>query len=129
MVGSTFKKPWGKFITYCCNNEATVKIITLNAGEELSLQSHKHRDELWIPLDDGILIDIDFVRHKSKRYSEYWIQRTMLHRASNPSKKDKSFIEISFGKFNENDIKRYEDKYGRKVSKLPRKFRRIFQTI
>jgi len=127
MVGSTIEKPWGNYIMYCCNKEATVKIITLNSGEKLSLQSHRYRDELWIPLDEGLIVEIDMTEYKGKPFEEYWIQRTMLHRLSNPNKKPKRILEISFGKFNESDIKRYEDKYGRGVSKLPRRLRNLFQ--
>jgi len=127
MVGCTIEKPWGNYVIYSCNQEATVKIITINGGEKLSLQSHKKRDEVWIPLDKGLIIEIDYTTYKSEPFSEYWIQRTMLHRVSNPNKKSRRILEISFGNFDEEDIKRFEDDYGRKVSKLPRRIRKMFR--
>ena len=52
-------RPWGNFRQYSLNEPSTVKIITVHAGEAISLQRHEHRDELWIVLDDGLLVEID----------------------------------------------------------------------
>jgi mannose-6-phosphate isomerase-like protein (cupin superfamily) len=39
---------------YTLNTKSTVKILTIEKGKELSLQSHKKRDEFWVVLDEGI---------------------------------------------------------------------------
>jgi mannose-6-phosphate isomerase-like protein (cupin superfamily) len=41
------QRPWGSFRRFTENEISTVKIITVNADQELSLQYHKNRDEFW----------------------------------------------------------------------------------
>ena len=41
------QRPWGNFERFTLNEKTTVKIITVNAGEELSLQKHNNRTEFW----------------------------------------------------------------------------------
>jgi mannose-6-phosphate isomerase-like protein (cupin superfamily) len=53
------EKPWGRFIQYVLNEPVTVKILEVKAGEQLSLQAHNHRSELWVPLDEGACVEID----------------------------------------------------------------------
>jgi len=48
------KRSWGEFARYTLNTKSTVKILTIEKGKELSLQSHKKRDEFWVVLDEGI---------------------------------------------------------------------------
>lgn len=58
------KKPWGYFETFSINEKCTVKLITLNSGGRLSLQIHKRRDELWIALDSGLIVEIGSKKRK-----------------------------------------------------------------
>ena len=37
------ERPWGAFERFTLNEPSTVKIITVNAGQTLSLQRHEHR--------------------------------------------------------------------------------------
>jgi mannose-6-phosphate isomerase len=46
-------RPWGSFKQYAFNEDVTVSLMTVAAGQRLSLQSHTGRAELWIVLDDG----------------------------------------------------------------------------
>jgi len=39
------ERPWGNFERFTLNEKTTVKIITVNAGESISLQTHENRDE------------------------------------------------------------------------------------
>ncbi len=39
------ERPWGKFRRFTKNTNSTVKILTINPNEVLSLQSHQHRAE------------------------------------------------------------------------------------
>ncbi len=107
----TINKPWGKFDEYCTNEKVTVKIISVNAEEILSLQSHKHRDELWIALDKGLIAEINGKKIELAIGQEVRIPAKTKHRIS--ATKNARFLEISFGEFDEEDIIRYEDKYGR----------------
>ncbi|MFN3420317.1 MAG: phosphomannose isomerase type II C-terminal cupin domain [Armatimonadota bacterium] len=106
------EKPWGRFIQYVLNEQVTVKILEVKAGEQLSFQSHNHRSELWVPLDEGACIQIDDQIIRPKPLEPVFIPVKAKHRLIG---EDKSYrvLEISFGYFDEEDIVRYEDKYGR----------------
>ena len=105
------KRPWGEFKQFVHNKECTVKIITVKQGGILSKQYHHHRDELWVILDDGIIVEIDDETMLAKKGDEFFIPKGTVHRVS--SEKGGRFMEIAFGDFDEKDIVRLDDKYGR----------------
>lgn len=105
------EKPWGKFEQYSLNEKSTVKIITVKKGEILSLQSHQLREEMWVTLDDGLIAEIGGKEIPLNKGDRVIIPKKTKHRIR--AEKKARFLEISFGEFDENDIKRYEDKYGR----------------
>ncbi len=106
------KRPWGKFEQFTHNEKTTVKIITLNPKQKLSLQYHKKRSEFWRFLDNPAKVTIGKKTIKVKKDSELIIQKGALHRVEALNKPVK-FLEIAYGNFNENDIVRIKDKYGR----------------
>ncbi len=103
------ERPWGKFEQFSHNEKSTVKIITVNDGAKLSLQSHKNRDEAWVVLDGNIKIVLDDKTYDTKPGDRFEIKRGQKHRLIGPGR----VLEISYGNFNENDIVRYEDDFGR----------------
>lgn len=112
------KKPWGRFIQFCCNTQSTVKVIEVEPGEQLSVQRHKNRDELWIALDPGLVALVEnetvFMKDIEVEVEPVFIPRNTIHSIKNTNLVSKAkFIEISFGDFNENDIERIQDIYGR----------------
>jgi len=111
------EKPWGRFIQYTLNTPTTVKILEVNPGEVLSLQSHNYRDELWIPLTEGAIVEIDDEVHFPKELEPVFIPKHSKHRLSAGQRKIR-VLEISFGYFDEEDIVRYDDKYGRSRNEL-----------
>ena len=48
-------RPWGKFIQFCKNENTTVKIIQVEPGQQLSVQKHERRDEMWVALEQGLI--------------------------------------------------------------------------
>ncbi len=106
------EKPWGRFIQYVLNEPVTVKILEVKANEQLSLQAHRHRSELWVPLDEGACVEIDGQIIRPKPMEPVFIPLGAKHRLIG---EDKTYrvLEISFGHFDEDDIIRFEDKYGR----------------
>jgi mannose-1-phosphate guanylyltransferase/mannose-6-phosphate isomerase len=106
------KKPWGNFKQFVLNKKCTVKIIEVNSGEELSLQKHKHREELWYFLEPAAVY-LKNKKIKVKEGSIINVRKNTPHQIFAPGKKTR-LLEISFGKFDENDIIRLSDKYGRK---------------
>ena len=106
------KRPWGSFERFTLNEPSTVKIITVNRGEAFSLQKHKGRDEWWKILEGDGKATIDGTEKEIKVGDEYFLPRGTEHRIL-AGKSAVVFLEISFGDFDENDIVRIEDRYGR----------------
>ena len=107
------EKPWGKFIQYTHNEKTTVKIIEVKPGGILSLQSHRKRKEFWIILEGKPVVTAGSRVMNLIKGDEISIAKGEKHRIANNSKSMVRFLEVSFGDFDEKDIKRYEDKYGR----------------
>ncbi len=105
-------RPWGRFKQYVGNAQCTVKIITVEPNQTLSLQSHAHRDELWIILDKGLRVQLNDDIIDPEPDEEIVILRGTRHRLSSRGKQGR-VLEVSFGTFDENDIQRFEDVYGR----------------
>lgn len=106
-------KPWGGFEQYTHNLRSTVKVITVAPGGRLSLQYHHRRDELWVALDPGANVELDGRVVLPRRGERLWIPRGTRHRLSAPGQDPVRVLEISFGDFDEDDIVRLEDSYGR----------------
>lgn len=108
----TVAKPWGKFEQFTLNEKSSVKIISANPKSALSLQYHHNRDELWRILNGEGEVIIGDETKSAKAGDEFFIPRLAKHRLQT---KDSAveWLEISFGEFDENDIVRLEDKYGR----------------
>ena len=107
------EKPWGKFEQYTHNMLSTVKVITVDPGSSLSLQYHHWRDELWVVLDDGAEIQLGDTFFRPQGGERISIPRTSAHRLSAAGDRPVRILEISFGKFDEDDIVRLDDVYGR----------------
>ena len=108
----TENRPWGKFEQFTHNESSTVKILTIKPRQKFSLQYHKHRKEFWRFLDNPAKVTIGKKTIKVKRGQEIIILPRTLHRIE-ALNKEVNVLEISFGKFKEDDIIRIEDKYGR----------------
>lgn len=107
------KKPWGRFEQYAHNHPSTVKIITVEPGGTLSYQYHDHRDELWVILDEGARVEIGDETTYPNPGEELFIPRRTAHRLSCVGEGQIRLLEVSFGVFDEDDIVRLEDAYGR----------------
>ncbi len=108
----TTEKPWGRFIQYVLNQPVTVKILEIHAGEEVSYQYHDNRSELWIPLDEGACIRLEDEILRPKTMEPIFIPQGAKHQLIGEAQ-DYRILEISFGHFDEEDIVRLQDKYGR----------------
>ena len=106
------ERPWGSFETFALNIPCTVKILTVKAGEAFSLQYHHKREEYWRVLSGSGEIRVGeetFAAHPGDSFS---IPQGALHRATGGSE-DMTILEVATGEFDENDIVRTEDRYGR----------------
>lgn len=106
-------KPWGRFEQYTHNLPCTVKIITVAPGGVLSRQYHHSRDELWVVLDAGARVELGEDVLEPAAGEELFILRETIHRLSTVGEQPVRVLEISFGQFDEEDIVRLEDVYGR----------------
>jgi mannose-6-phosphate isomerase len=106
-------RPWGRFQQFTHNEPVTVKTITVDPGQRLSLQRHGVRSELWQVLDGPLDITVDD-RHWSAASGELvWVARGAVHRIGNSGAEPGRILEIAFGHFDEDDIERLEDDYAR----------------
>ncbi|MCX6755979.1 MAG: phosphomannose isomerase type II C-terminal cupin domain [Candidatus Nomurabacteria bacterium] len=112
MKTTTTQKPWGKFEQYTLNEPTTVKIIYINKGESLSLQYHKNRSEFWKIIEGNPIVTIGTEKIQAQQNDEFTIDNTVPHRIE-ATNEDVKFLEIAHGNFDESDIVRLEDKYGR----------------
>lgn len=108
-------KPWGCFDQYALNTACTVKILTCNPGQQLSLQRHAHRDELWVALDPGVVVDLNGRELRPAVGVEVWLPQGSTHRLRCDASTDHPVrvLEVSLGTFDEGDIERIQDDYGR----------------
>lgn len=103
-------KPWGCFEKLTDNEKTTVKVITILAGNRTSLQFHENRSEKWYVLNgEGYAILEE--KKKIQTGDEISIPKKAVHRLEATT--DMKILEISFGLFQESDIKRLEDDYVR----------------
>ena len=108
-------RPWGSFRRFVHDEPCTVKLITVLPGERLSLQSHKHRSEMWVFLDPGGIVEIDGETSRPEVGDTVFIACGAKHRlAADAACADPvRIVEMGFGTFDEDDIVRYDDQYGR----------------
>lgn len=108
----TEERPWGGFRVFTKNVPSTVKTLFIKRGEAFSLQKHERRHEFWRVLSGNPDVTIGSDIIKAKAGDELEISPGTNHRVSAPED-DVEILEISLGDFDENDIIRLEDKYGR----------------
>ena len=105
-------RQWGSFIRYTHNEPSTVKILNIKAGEEFSLQYHNHRKEFWKILSGHPRLIVGDKIIEANVMDEFEINEKVNHRIS-AINDDVMVLEIGFGNFDEDDIVRLDDKYGR----------------
>lgn len=122
------ERPWGSWRVVHNDGSTVVKILSVNPGCMLSLQSHKGRSEYWQPLDDGLVayvysparpLDPDAALGGTRSalllspFRTFYVPVGQVHRLMNPTTKPISLVETIVGRYDEEDIKRYHDAYGR----------------
>ena len=114
-------RPWGSFeilsefkVNEPGFSDSCIKILRLKPGASLSYQSHKQRNEHWFivqGIGKVVLNDKDI---EIKVGSSVDIKIGDKHRAVNTSAdQELVIVESQTGHYNEDDIQRFEDQYGR----------------
>lgn len=110
-----YPRPWGFYKSTLLAEHVQSKIITVFPQGELSLQKHKRREEHWIVIkgEGKIILEETILNVEQGRY--IYIPKGCKHKVINSSKTENLiFAEVQLGDyFGEDDIIRYEDKYGR----------------
>lgn len=114
LVHTRVYRPWGWYESIDYGERFQVKRIGVKPGRALSLQMHHHRAEHWIVVKGTARVTRgDDVFMISENESTY-IPLGVTHRLENPGKVDLEIIEVQSGSYlGEDDIVRFEDKYGR----------------
>ena len=108
------ERPWGRFRQFTANEPTTVKTITVDPGQRLSLQRHQHRAELWHVLAGPLDVTVDGRTWSAQVGELVWVPVGAVHRMGNPGDREAVVLELGFGHFDESDIERLEDDYSRR---------------
>lgn len=107
-------RPWGYFRVIAQGKNYAAKVIHVNPGQKLSVQSHNHRSEHWVVaggIAKVLLGDNEFMLHVGQSVD---IPVHTVHSLSNSFDEPLEIIELQMGEIiSEEDIIRYSDIYGR----------------
>lgn len=113
-VHKTVYRPWGFYTVIAEGKGFQTKIIHVNVGQKLSVQSHNHRSEHWVVLSGMAKVVLEGKDHILSPGHSIDIDVKAIHSLQNPFEEDLEIIEIQKGDIlSEDDIIRYEDMYGR----------------
>jgi mannose-6-phosphate isomerase-like protein (cupin superfamily) len=108
------ERPWGYYEVLLEDAEHKVKRIVVYPGSRLSLQRHRHRDEHWLIVSGEAVFTLNTDELILGKGQSIDIPRGALHRVRNTGETDLVIVEVQTGDyFDENDIERVEDDYGR----------------
>ena len=109
------ERPWGYWLTAVEEkNSFKIKLIYVDPGKRLSLQSHKHRSEHWVIVQGKAKIQVGKDEHKLEKNQSIYIPKETLHRLENIGEDKLVVIETQIGEYlEEDDIIRYEDDFNR----------------
>ncbi|MCH8538438.1 MAG: mannose-1-phosphate guanylyltransferase/mannose-6-phosphate isomerase [Alkalimonas sp.] len=107
-------RPWGHYESLVQGARYQVKHITVDAGERLSSQLHHHRAEHWVIVSGTAKVTINGVVQLLSENESVYIPLGATHSLENPGKIALQLIEVQSGSYlGEDDIVRFEDRYGR----------------
>ncbi|RUO26260.1 mannose-1-phosphate guanylyltransferase/mannose-6-phosphate isomerase [Aliidiomarina minuta] len=107
-------RPWGKYDSIDQGERYQVKRITVKPGEKLSIQMHHHRAEHWVVVSGTANVTIDEKTSLLTENESVYIPVGSVHSLENPGKIPLELIEVQSGAYlGEDDIVRFEDRYGR----------------
>ena len=107
-------RPWGKYDSVDNGDRYQVKRITVKPGAKLSVQMHHHRAEHWIVVSGTAKVTNGDKQILLTENQSTFIPVGVIHALENPGKVDLELIEVQSGSYlGEDDIVRFEDRYGR----------------
>ena len=114
LVHKTVYRPWGYYTVLAEGKGFLTKMIQVNPGQKLSVQSHNHRSEHWVVLEGMAKVLLEGKEHILSPGHSIDIDVKEIHSLQNPYNEVLKIIEVQKGDLLiEEDIVRYEDIYGR----------------
>ncbi|WP_207387759.1 mannose-1-phosphate guanylyltransferase/mannose-6-phosphate isomerase [Chlorobium sp. N1] len=110
----TVSRPWGTYTVLEEGRGFKIKRIEVKPGASLSLQLHRHRSEHWVVVSgEADVVNGERSLRVQTNESTY-IPAGHKHRLENPGAETLVMIEVQSGSYlGEDDIVRFEDRYGR----------------
>jgi mannose-1-phosphate guanylyltransferase/mannose-6-phosphate isomerase len=111
------ERPWGRFEILRDEEHFKSKVIRVDAGQQISYQSHAKREEHWVMVKGRgeVILNEQVIPMNVGSYVK--IPLGAKHRIRNTSTEPLEFIEVQLGSyFGEDDIVRYQDDYQRTQS-------------
>lgn len=107
-------RPWGWYEVLLDDPALKVKRILVRPGARLSLQRHHFRREHWFVAAGQARVTLDEREFTLEAGAAVDIPLGAWHRVANPGPEDLVIVEVQTGSsFDEDDIERREDDYGR----------------
>jgi mannose-1-phosphate guanylyltransferase/mannose-6-phosphate isomerase len=111
-------RPWGSYDSVDNGDRFQVKRLSVKPGASMSLQLHHHRAEHWIVVSGTARITRGEEVFLLEENQSTYIPVGAKHRIENPGKIPLHIIEVQSGSYlGEDDIVRFEDRYGREGEK------------
>jgi mannose-1-phosphate guanylyltransferase len=107
-------RPWGHYDSIDKGDRYQVKRICVEPGAKLSVQMHHHRAEHWVVVSGTAKVFCDGEEKILTENQSTYIPVGAIHSLENPGKIQLELIEVQSGSYlGEDDIERFEDRYGR----------------
>src|SRR3989338_8588003 len=113
------ERPWGTFEVLhdhrtAGGGDVVVKKVVVHPRKRLSYQSHQKRREHWLVVEGNGKVILDGEEAVVGPESKIFVDTGVKHRIINTHPTSHLvFVEVSLGEFDEFDIMRYEDDFGR----------------
>jgi len=108
------ERPWGWFETVCASPGYKVKRIHVHAGQQISLQMHRHRAEHWVVVTGTARVTLGTQVSELGPGELVDIAVGQIHRLANATAAPVEIIEVQRGDYlDDDDIVRLQDDYGR----------------
>jgi mannose-1-phosphate guanylyltransferase len=113
----TVRRPWGSFTVLEQNGHYKIKRLEIRPGGGISLQLHRQRSEHWVVADGEARVTRGDEVLTLRRNQSTYIPAGTRHRLENAGAGTLVVIEVQTGAYlGEDDIERFEDRYGRPIS-------------
>jgi mannose-1-phosphate guanylyltransferase/mannose-6-phosphate isomerase len=114
IVHVTVRRPWGAYTVLEEGPGFKIKRIEVSPGGRLSLQSHEHRSEHWVVVAGEATVSLNGDSKTFGVNQSTFVPVGARHRLENRGTEPLHIIEVQVGPYlGEDDIRRYDDHYGR----------------